>query len=474
MTARTTMKAGAGAALVAVALILAGCSGGGSASGSSSAVPAGGRANGTRSFGAIPVLAVTAHVGPLTANNDTAASVAPAVQSTVASQVAGVVSRLAHVAGDWVKEGEPVVVLDTSQLELAAANAQAALENATINFQIAQDNASQDTPKLSLQLQSAQAAVDSAQKNYDGQKALLAVGGAPASAVDNAQSQLQQAQANLQAAQTAVDQNKKSDVWTTKQAQLAIDQAKLQLQTAQLNLHYASVTAPFTGQIAAVNVNPGMYVSSNTAVYVIVSAEKEINFNVPPTDAPTLTVGTVVQFAYQGREWPVKVSQSPSAPINGVVPMVASVPRGFTAPYGAVGTVSYSLTLAHGALVPIAALQTNEDQNYVFIIQGGKAAVANVKIIGQAGTVAAVSGIADGTQLILSPPPGLLAGSAVQVAGNTPGAGTAPANGTAPALGSAPAPGSGPAGAQASAPSAGARGSATAADPPASGKGGTQ
>src|SRR5208337_2499744 len=108
-------------------------------------------------------------------------------------------------------------------------------------------------------------------------------------------------------------------------------QAQVQLQTAELNLHYGSVTAPFAGQIAAVNVNPGMYVSTNTPVYIIVSADKEINFNVPPADAPNLLVGTVVQFTYQGRTVPVKITQAPSAPINGVVPMVATIPRSSTA-----------------------------------------------------------------------------------------------------------------------------------------------
>ncbi|HVP10713.1 MAG TPA: HlyD family efflux transporter periplasmic adaptor subunit [Phycisphaerae bacterium] len=387
---------------------------------------------GARRFGAIPVLAVTVHIGPLTAGNDTAATVAPVTQSTVASQVAGVVAQVVHLAGDWVKEGEPVVVLDTSQLKLAVANAQAALENAKINYQIAQDNASKDNPKLILQVQSAQSAVDSAQKNYDSQKALLKIGGAPASTVDTALSQLQQAQANLQAAQTALDQNRKSDVWTLQQSRLAIDQAQLQLQTAQLNLHYASIAAPFTGQIAAVNVNPGMYVSTSTAVYIIVSADKEINFNVPPADAPNLPVGATVQFTYQGHGYPIRVSQAPSAPINGVVPMVASVPRGFAPPYGAVGTVTYSLTLAHGAIVPIAALQTNEDQNYVFTIEGGKAVMKIVKIVGQSGTVAAVTGIADASQIIMSPPPGLLAGSAVQVT-STVAAQDATGGGTQPA-----------------------------------------
>jgi HlyD family secretion protein len=372
-------------------------------------------AGGARRFGAIPVLAVDVKVGPLMAGNDTAATVAPVTQSTVASQVAGVVQRVVHLAGDWVKAGEAVVQLDPAQWRLAVANAQAALDNAKINYQVAQDNASKDNPKLLLQVQSAQSAVDSAQKNYDAQKALLAIGGAPSSAVDNALSQLQQAQANVQAAQTALDQNKKSDIWSLQQSRLAIDQAQVQLDNAQLNLHYATIAAPFAGQIAAVNVNPGMYVSTNTAVFIIVSADKEINFNVPPSDAPNLLVGTVVQFTYQGRTSPVRISQTPSAPINGVVPMVATIPRASTAPYGAVGTVTYSLTLAHGAIVPIAALQTNEDQNYVFTIEGGKAVMRYVKIVGQSGTVAAVTGIQDGTQLIMSPPPGLLAGSPVQV-----------------------------------------------------------
>ena len=117
---------------------------------------------------------------------------------------------------------------------------------------------------------------------------------------------------------------------------------QLQLQTAELNLQYASIKAPYAGQIAAVNVNPGTYVSQNTAVFIIVSLEKEIIFNVPPADAPNLPVGTTVQFTYLGRSYPVKVSQAPSAPINGVIPMVTDVPRSFPLPYGAVGTVSYS------------------------------------------------------------------------------------------------------------------------------------
>jgi len=452
MSLKRTRLLLAAAPLAAFFVLVSGCApkppGASPQAGGQAGAPAGAQAGtqGARRFVAIPVIAVTVHVGPLTAGNDTAASVVPTVQSTVASQVSGVVARVVHVAGEWVKQGEPVVMLDTAQLKLAAANAQAAVDNAKINYQIAQDNSSKDNPRLILQMQSAQSALDSAQKNYESQKALYDIGGAPASAVDNARGQLQQAQANLQAAQIALDQNKKADVWTLQQLRLAIDQAQLQLQTAELNLHYSQITAPFTGQIAAVNVNQGMYVSQNTAVYIIVSADKQINFNVPPADAPNLPIGSPVQFTYLGRSLTVKVSQAPSAPINGVVPMVAAVPRSFSAPYGAVGTVTYTLTIAHGAIVPIATLQTNEDRNYVFTVENGKAVMRYVTISGQSGTGAAVSGIPDGAQVIMSPPPGLLADSAVQVTSTVA---------AQDVLGGAPAPGQRP----------------QAVDPPPAGKG---
>jgi multidrug resistance efflux pump len=430
MRIRTTIAA------VALPLaVLVGCGGG---AGASTGQPAAGQPGGNaqtqaagqqapgRKLSSIPVQAVTVHVGPLKTSNDTAGTVVPATLSSVASQVAGVVSSVPRLVGDWVKAGATIVQLDDSQLKLAVQNAQSNLAIARINFEIAQDNANQDNPKLQLQVQSAQSALASAQKNYDSQKALLDIGGIPAAQLDTANSQLQQAQANLEAARTALDQNKKSDTQTLAQLKLSIDQAQNALQIAQLNLQYAAIKAPFAGQISAVNVTPGMYVGLSTPVFILVSAEREINFNVPPSDASTLPVGATVQFNSLGKDYPARISQAPSAPINGVVPMVALLARSAALQYGTVGTVSYSLSLATGALIPIAALQVNEDKNYVFAIVNGKATTRPITILSETGTTAAVSGIEEGVQVVLNPPPGLLPGSAVQTV-SLNGAAIAPA-----------------------------------------------
>jgi multidrug efflux pump subunit AcrA (membrane-fusion protein) len=365
----------------------------------------------------IPVQAVAVTIGPLVAENNTAGAVVPVMQSTVASQVGGVVMSVPKKAGEWVKEGQIIVQLDDSQLTLAVKSAEAALQSAKINYSIGQDNASGSNPQLAFQVQSAQSALSAAQKNYDSQKALFDLGGISASQLDSAKGQLEQAQANLEAAKNALDLNQRSDTQSLAQLRLAVDQASNQLELARLNLRNASLKAPFSGQIAAVNVNPGMFVGQNTSVFILVSAEREIAFNAPPPDAPSLPLGARVRFTYGGKSYDVQVNQAPGAPINGVVPMTAEVPRSLSLPYGAVGTVTYSLTLANGALVPIASLNTNEDKNYVFTVAGGKAVVQNVVILEEAGIIAAVAGLAEGVQVILNAPPGLLPGSAVQVVG---------------------------------------------------------
>ncbi len=372
--------------------------------------------------GPIDVQATTARSGILTANHMVSGSVVPVTQSQVAAQVSGVVARVVHQAGDWVKTGDPVVVLDDSQLKLALDNAKVALKNARINLDVGQQNATQANPKLTLQLQSAEAAVASAQKNYSATEELFKSGGASASAVDTARSQLQTAQANVQAAKSALTQNQQSDTQNIAQLQLSVDQAQNQLQQAELNLQNGRISAPFAGQIASVNVTPGEFVGQNSPAFLLVSAAKEVSFSISPVDAPALTPGRQVTFTVSGTDYRARVAQTPSAPINGVVPMVAT----FTSsdqnlPYGSVGNVSYQVNLAKGTLIPIPSLQTDGSQTYVFTIVAGKAHRQPVNILAETADYAAVTELSASSEVIVSPPPGLLEGSDVTAANTATG-----------------------------------------------------
>ena len=118
-----------------------------------------GRARRAARGAAISVMAQEAPEGPLMVVSDTSGTVNPVTQSKVAAQIAGTVARIQHMAGDWVKAGETVIQLDDTQLKLSVATASSALDNAKIVLSTNEDTTSQASPKLELQVQSAEAAL---------------------------------------------------------------------------------------------------------------------------------------------------------------------------------------------------------------------------------------------------------------------------------------------------------------------------
>jgi RND family efflux transporter MFP subunit len=370
----------------------------------SGAAPAPGGSNaapGGRKAAVVTVQAETVKFGPLVVSNATAGTVVADIQSQVAAQTAGTVTTLVRKAGDWVKAGDPVVMLDDSQLQLALTIAKANLATAKLNAGVQPDGSFSDNSKSRLQLQAAQ-------KTYESDLALSKIGGI-------ADSDLETAQANLEAAKIAVQQDP-----------IAVSTAMTQVQQAQLNLTWATVRAPFAGQIVSINVQPGEYVATNTTVFVLVSSAKDVNFGVPPSDVAGLTHGAKITFTQEGKTNPISLIGVPSAPVNGLVPLQAALPSGFPGAYGTVGSVAYTQVMATGVLVPIPAIETLENTTYVFVVQDGKAARADVAILADSGTYAAVTGLKDGDVVVVNPPPGLLVGSPIRILNSPAGAPQAP------------------------------------------------
>jgi multidrug efflux pump subunit AcrA (membrane-fusion protein) len=356
--------------------------------------------------------------GTLSADRDTAGVVTPVLQSSIAAPVSGIVARVAKLAGDWVTAGTVVVQLDDSPLKIALANAQAAVDTAKINLDTTKQNADDSLPRLELQLQSAQSSVDSAQHTYDSQRALFDLGGISASALDLAGGQLATAKANLESARLTLDQAKRGVATTPSQnidaLRVALSTAQNNFATARYNLDNAGIKAPFDGQIASIAANPGMFIGQNTAAFVLVSRERQVSFSIAPSDANAITVGTALSWEYAGTAVPITVKQAPSNPINGVIPITASLPASVKASYGTVGNVSYLVQLAVGTLVPLNAIQTLENRNFVYVVNNGRVGTQDIGVIAESGVVAAVTGLNAGFQVIVSPPPGLVLGTQVQ------------------------------------------------------------
>ncbi len=407
------------AAAAAASLLLGACGAGAPAHGAQTVPAQGTTPKGADAPLALPVQAVTVSLGSLDVRHQTAGTVQPVVQSSVAAEVGGVVVRTLKKAGDWVDAGEEVIELDDTLLRLAAVNARAALESSQINLQMEEDSSSQANPKLALQLQSAQAALSAAERSYQAQTALYKLGGTTESSLESAKSQLDQAKANLQAADTALDENRKAGTRDIARLKLAVGEAQAQLDEAAYNLRGASVRAPFAGQIVSLTAQMGEFIGADGPAFVLASRDRQVDFSVAPGDAASLVVGSEVRFSYRGADYPLRVTQSPAAPVSGAVPVIASGPAIESLPYGAVGGVEYSVDLAYGVLVPIAAIEATDNTNYVYLIENDTARQTPITIMAESGTEAAVSGIGGGASLVVNPPAGLIDGSPVRARGGT-------------------------------------------------------
>lgn len=352
----------------------------------------------------IPVQVSTVVFGPLTASNTSAGVVSPEIQSSVAAGANGTVRTIVRKAGEWVSAGDVVIQLDDTQLKLSLALAQTSLQNALVNAGFDESGKPSPTSTIALKIQYAQSDVAAKQRTYEADLALFKLGGVTQTTLDNDQSAIQNAQATLESLKASVQQST-----------MTVQTATLQVQQAQLNLSNASIKAPFDGQIAAVNLRPGEYVGTSTAAFVLVSRNKILTFSVPPSDAPGLTWGTPVKFTYGGTEYQARITQLPAAPVGGLIPLTASLPTNLSPPLGTVGTITYTVELARGALVPLPAVQSAENTTFVFTAdEANKVGKSQVTILAETGAFAAVAGVKVGTTVVLNPPPGLLVGSTVQ------------------------------------------------------------
>jgi RND family efflux transporter MFP subunit len=382
------------------------------APGGSSGTPGG---PGALGGGAQTVQALTVTSGTLMGENTTSGTVEAVWQSKVPAQVAGTVSKILLKAGDWVKAGQVVVQLDTTQLDLTLADAQATLENAKISLTAEASTTTQDTPKLQYQLTSAQSAYNAAEKVYNANQAAFKLGGLSESDLDTAKATFDTAKANLESAKSALATNASSNDQSLAKLRNTVKQAEIAVSQAQLNQRNAAVRAPYDGQVSSISYQIGEYVTSSSTVFVLVSPDKRVAFSIAPSDAAKVARGVAVTFRYDSQTWPLKVTNTPSAPTSGLVPMTATATSGSLPSYGMVGTVHYALSLGTGAQVPIGALQTKDNANFVYTVENGKVATRTVEILAENGTVAVLKGLELPAQVITSPPPGLVVGAEVKV-----------------------------------------------------------
>ncbi|EKQ51623.1 MULTISPECIES: efflux RND transporter periplasmic adaptor subunit [unclassified Clostridium] len=239
-------------------------------------------------------------------------------QANVASKISGRVSKILVDVGSKVNAGDTIIQLDTQDLQAQVDQAQAGVNTAQANLtnamsatrpeQIAQDQAALDNATENYEV---------AKKNYDRTKTLLDAEGATQQQLETAQQQLTAAESQQKTAQEVLNMHKNGATQTSIDVFKAqVEQAQAGLKIAQTALSNATVIAPISGVVNAKNINVGEMASANSTLLSISnSSALVVNAYVP--------IDIASQFK-EGQDVVVKVAEVDNTEFEGKISVINS------------------------------------------------------------------------------------------------------------------------------------------------------
>lgn len=187
----------------------------------------------------------------------------------------------------------------------------------------------------------------------------------------------------------ALDQQSYDDVAARVETErAAVTQAVARVKQAQWDLSKTSVRAPFAGRVADRKIELGTYVTSGDDLFELVDATPvRVAFEIPETAVGRLETGDPVSFtvrttpgkAYDGRIIYVSPALNPESRTQAAK---AEYPNdnGEITP-GAFADVEVVTSVRKGApVIPEAALVSEGEQAFVWVVEGGKASKREIAL----------------------------------------------------------------------------------------------
>lgn len=316
--------------------------------------------------------------------------------ATITSRILAPVRERRVSAGDRVRAGQVLVVLDARDLSASARAAEAMARGAR-----------QGASAAAADVQAAEAAFDLAAATYRRLAALHARASATAQELDEARTALRAAESRLAGARARADQ-----------AADGVAQAAAGRDAASAAASFSILTAPFDGLVTETFVDPGGMAAPGTPL-VRVEDVRGFRLEVQVDESRA-------RYVSNGAEVPVILdAQAGGAAMSGRVDEIAravdadsrafvvkiALPAGAAIRSGTFGRAIFDGAPRRALRVPERAIVRHGQVTSVFVVDNGVARLRMVSVRGDE----VLAGLADGETVILSPPPGLTDGRAVTV-----------------------------------------------------------
>lgn len=357
--------------------------------------------------------------------------VAPLQDSTLSFQQSGPVQTVYVHQGDRVTAGQLLAKIDDSTLRAQLAQVEAQIAQANSQAQSSAMNVPITQQQTSQAVQSAKAALASAQLTYNQNAQLFKQGYVSQSALETSRAAYVAAQAQYQ---TAIANQGNTGVQgaNAAAAREAVHAAQAQANVLRTQISQTSLYAPFNGVVTARLMDPGAMAQPGTPALRVDQIDTVwVNINVPDENLAYVHAGTPVTFT---------ASQLGSRTFTGRVSTVNAVPTQGTLSYQAQirqsnpddslrGGMLVSATIEkarhnNAIVVPRQAVaQTDQGSNVFIVGPDNKAIEVPVNVGIQTDTLSEVQStkIQPGTMVITTRPDALQNGSLVAVAGGRKG-----------------------------------------------------
>ena len=329
-------------------------------------------------------------------NYEATGTVRARTSALISSKLMAAVGEVKVQAGDPVKEGQLVIVLDSRDLDASVRRAEAARDEVKGAF-----------PEAESAVTAAKATLDLAQVTFNRMQDLY-----NKKSVTN--QEFDEASARLKAAQAAYEMTR------AKRAQLdaKLAQAEQEVRSASVSRGYAEIAAPFAGVVVSKQVEAGnMAIPGAPLLTIERKGAYRLEASVEESRLGSIRIGQKV---------PVRLNtRAVTGTVSEIVPEVDAASRAGTVKIdlpatpdlrsGAFGRAMFGTGMRKVLTIPAASAIERGQVQSVLVMENGTARTRLVTLGAKsAGRVEVLSGLNAGEKVIVSPPLGVGDGSAVE------------------------------------------------------------
>jgi multidrug efflux pump subunit AcrA (membrane-fusion protein) len=334
--------------------------------------------------------------------------------AVVSAQVVAPVLEVRVKAGDRVRSGQTLVVLDGRQLGAYAAQATAAAAGSRLGLEAAQ-----------AEQRSAESALVLAKLTYDRVRGLNQKDSATAQELDQATAGLAAADARAAAAKARVAE-----------ASAGINAATAAEQAASVGVSYTTLAAPFDGIVSARHADPGSLASPGTPLVTVEdTGGYRIEAQMDESRAQLVTPGGPADVRLDrpagetGTDW----QRSKVAEIANIDParhsftVKVDLPDSGGLRSGLFGRVRILGPSRKVLVAPRSAIVKRGQLTFAFVVDAEGAARLRMVSVGEesGGQIEVLAGLHEGDQVVIGPPASLEDGRPVRGAARAPAGGEA-------------------------------------------------